>query len=215
MPKNFVSNKDESPRIFQNAFLDKVSRVHWSLPLILYVPVMLFMLYKAFTAHSLSALLILGLFLGGLAFWTLAEYVLHRFVFHYQPPGEWGKRLHFVAHGIHHDYPNDSKRLVMPPAMSLIFFALFYFLYTTILGMSITMAFYPGFIFGYLCYDMTHYALHHANIKHPLFLKLKEHHMVHHYHDPDNGYGVSSVLWDLIFGTTFKTKKQDSTTVSR
>lgn len=213
MHKNFVSNKDESPRMFENNFLDKVSRVHWSTPLILYVPLLLFLLYRAIFVFHLPALTILGLFAGGVVFWTFAEYILHRFVFHWKPPGKIGERIHFVAHGVHHDYPNDSKRLVMPPALSLIFCITFYLIYINTLGPAYTMAFFPGFIFGYLLYDMTHYALHHANIKHPLFLRLKEHHMVHHYHDPDNGYGVSSKLWDYIFFTNFRDTKSQKKTV--
>ncbi|MEM7105553.1 MAG: sterol desaturase family protein [Bacteroidota bacterium] len=210
MSKHFVSNKDESPRIFKNNFLDLVSRVHWSTPLILYIPFTLFLLYQAIFVYALNALTIIGLFFGGMLFWSFAEYVLHRFVFHYQPPGKWGERLHFVAHGVHHDYPNDSKRLVMPPALSLIFCVVFWFIYTSTLGYAYTMAFFPGFVVGYLMYDMTHYALHHANIKHPIFQKLKEHHMIHHYSHPEKGFGVSSTLWDIIFRSGYPKKKANS-----
>ncbi len=209
MSKNFVSNKDESVRMFENSFLDVMSRVHWIAPLIVYVPLTIYFLYRAIAVFQVPTLTILGLFVAGFFAWTFAEYVLHRFVFHYEPPGKLGKRIHFVAHGVHHDYPNDSKRLVMPPGLSIPLCVLFYFLYTYLLGDAYAMAFFPGFIVGYLTYDMTHYALHHAKIKHPLFLMLKEHHMVHHYHDPENGFGVSSKLWDYIFGTRFKINKKD------
>ncbi len=209
MPKHFISNKDESPALFNNKFLDFFSRVHWSVPLILYVPVAIWLLYRAFVVFQVPLLTGLGLFAAGFFAWTFAEYVLHRFVFHYELPGELGKKIHFIMHGVHHDYPMDSLRLVMPPALSLPLYFLFYYLYVSLLGVEYTMAFFPGFIFGYLGYDMTHYALHHANIKHPLFKSLKEHHMVHHFHDPDHGYGVSSKIWDYVFRTTFKLEKQD------
>jgi sterol desaturase/sphingolipid hydroxylase (fatty acid hydroxylase superfamily) len=32
-------------------------------------------------------------------------------------------------------------------------------------------------------------------------LWLKHHHVLHHYRNPDRGYGVSTPLWDYIFGT--------------
>lgn len=211
MPKNFVSNKDESPRMFKSNLLDLVSRVHWSTPLVLYVPFTTFLLYRAFAVFHLPILTFLALLVGGIVSWTLAEYVLHRFVFHWLPPGKIGERIHFVAHGVHHDYPNDSKRLVMPPALSIPLCILFYFIFTLSMGDAYAMGFMPGFVIGYMIYDMTHYALHHVNWKNGFFLALKEHHMVHHYHDPDNGYGVSSKLWDYIFRTTFKIQKKDRT----
>ena len=211
MPKHFVSNKDESIRMFKNRFLDLVSRVHWSTPLVLYIPFTTFLLYRAFAVYQLPILTVLALMAGGVLAWTFAEYVLHRFVFHWQPPGKIGERIHFVAHGVHHDYPNDSKRLVMPPALSIPLCIVFYLLFRFTMGDAFTMAFMPGYVIGYLLYDMTHYALHHVNWKNPFFLALKEHHMVHHYHDPDNGYGVSSKLWDYIFRTNFKITKKDRT----
>ena len=56
---------------------------------------------------------------------------------------------------------------------------------------------------------MLHYAIHHANLKNPLMKKLKRHHMMHHYSDPQKGYGVSSALWDIIFGTVFPMKNKN------
>ena len=66
-----------------------------------------------------------------------------------------------------------------------------------------------GFGLGYLAYDMIHYAVHHAPVRHPVFKKLQKHHMVHHYHDPEHGFGVSSVLWDKAFGTVFPKKSSE------
>jgi len=69
------------------------------------------------------------------------------------------------------------------------------------------MPFFSGFILGYLFYDISHYAIHHFNMHSKLWLAIKNHHMLHHYHDEYKGYGVSSPFWDLIFGTTFGKKK--------
>jgi len=209
MAKHFVSNKDESPDMFENRFLDAFSRVHWSIPLFLYVPLICYCLFLAMGTYQMKILPVMGWLVAGFAAWTFAEYVLHRFVFHYEPPGELGKRLHFIFHGVHHDYPMDSYRLVMPPPFSIPLAIFFFYVYTWSMGMGIGLTFYTGFVLGYLFYDMSHYAFHHANIKHPLFKKLKDHHMIHHFHDPDNGYGVSSIIWDHIFGTTFKLEKKD------
>lgn len=142
----------------------------------------------------------------GLGVWTLTEYVLHRFVFHWELPGKFGQRIHFIFHGVHHDYPSDSKRLVMVPTVSIPLASLFYFLFYFIFGPALVNPFFIGFILGYLTYDMTHYAVHHFNLKSPFWLELKNHHMRHHYMDSEHGYGVSSKIWDYVFRTTFRLK---------
>ncbi len=204
MAKNFVSNKDETVRMFRNNFLESLSHIHFTVPLFIFVPFILYCLYQSVFVFSLGVLAILGFIILGLGVWTLTEYVLHRFVFHWMPPGKFGERLHFIFHGVHHDYPSDSKRLVMVPTVSIPLAALFYFLFYLILGKQDVMPFFSGFLAGYLFYDMTHYAVHHFNLRSKFWLELKHHHMIHHYKDPDNGYGVSSKFWDLIFRTTFK-----------
>jgi len=115
MPKNFVSNDNETLRMFKSDFLEVFSKVHWTVPLILFVPVVLYYLYQAIFVWHLSFLLIIGLFIAGQVSWTIAEYIIHRFIFHYQPTSKFGQKLHFIFHGVHHDYPRDSLRLVMPP----------------------------------------------------------------------------------------------------
>ena len=206
MAKNFISNKDETVRMFRNNFLESLSHIHYTVPLFIFVPVITYCLYQSIAVFNLSALSIFGYILLGLVVWTLTEYVLHRFVFHWLPPGKIGARLHFIFHGVHHDYPSDSKRLVMVPTVSIPLAALFYFLFYFILGTQHVAPFFSGFLAGYLFYDISHYAIHHFNLKGKFWLELKQHHMRHHYMDMQNGYGVSSKFWDLIFRTTFPKK---------
>lgn len=49
-----------------------------------------------------------------------------------------------------------------------------------------------------------HYAIHQFPIRNKLFHKIKSNHMLHHYKDENKGFGVSSPMWDLVFGTNFK-----------
>lgn len=207
MPKNFVSNKDETLRMFQNDYLEALTRIHFLVPVYLFLPVILFMTYLSVFEYHLSFLMIVAMIICGLGVWTLTEYVLHRFIFHWELPGKFGRRIHFIFHGVHHDYPSDSKRLVMVPTVSIPLAALFYFLFRLIFGPMLVSPFFIGFIIGYLIYDMTHYAVHHFNLKSPFWLELKNHHMRHHYMDSENGYGVSSKIWDYIFRTTFRIKQ--------
>lgn len=206
MAKNFISNKDETVRMFENGFLERLTRIHYSVPLFLFIPVIIYSLYRAIWIDHINNLSLAGYILLGLFVWTLTEYVMHRFVFHWMPPGKLGERMHFVFHGVHHDYPSDSKRLVMVPTISIPLATLFFFLFKLILGHVNVFPFFVGFLSGYLFYDMVHYAIHHYNFKSKFWLDLKHHHMLHHYKDMDNGYGVSSKFWDLIFRTTFGKK---------
>ncbi len=201
---HFVSNQIESARMFKADWMEALSKVHFSIPLFIFLPVIGSCLWKA----EGNWMTITGLFLMGLIIWTLTEYVLHRFIFHWTPPGKWGERVHFIWHGVHHAYPNDQLRLVLPPSVSIPLATLFYLLFRVLLGYPSVYPFFAGFILGYLSYDMMHYAMHHLRWNNRLWLKIKNHHMLHHYQEHDKGFGVSSPLWDFIFNTTFNIKKK-------
>jgi len=202
--KNFVSDSKESSRMFKSDLLEPLSKVHFSVPLIIYVPVISYFLWKNFSSENFTFIVFIASYGSGLLFWTATEYSLHRFVFHFIPKSFWGQRLHFIFHGVHHDYPNDRLRLVMPPSVSIPLSLSFYFLFQIVLPVDWVPAFFAAFLTGYLIYDMSHYAFHHLTFQNPLLKKLKQHHMRHHYHEPDKGYGVSSVLWDKILQSDFK-----------
>ncbi|HTD98316.1 MAG TPA: sterol desaturase family protein [Mucilaginibacter sp.] len=204
MKKKYVSNSQESVRMFKNDLLEALSKVHFTVPLFIFVPVILFCLYKAFFVVHIPALTFIELFVVSVFVWSLVEYIMHRFVFHYAPPDKpWAQRMHFIFHGVHHDYPSDAKRLVLPPSVSIPLATIFYFLFNAILPTNYIFGFFPGFILGYLFYDISHYAIHHFNFKGALWKKIKQHHMLHHYQDPDKGYGVSSPFWDKVFRSDF------------
>lgn len=207
MAKNFVSNKDETVRMFENDLLEALSKVHFTVPLYIYVPAIGYFLYRSIWEFGLSFGTIISLILVGIVVWTLTEYTLHRFIFHFHAKTEFGKKIHFIFHGVHHDYPSDSKRLVMPPSVSVPLAVLFYFLFESIFGDVLVAPFFVGFIIGYLFYDMSHYAIHHFNMHNKFWLALKKHHIKHHFENPDLGYGVSSPLWDEIIGTNFPKKE--------
>lgn len=206
MKKNYVSNSPESTRMFKSDLLEALSKVHFFIPLVIYIPVIVYLVYKALFVANLSIGTFAWLVAAGLFVWTFVEYVLHRFVFHFVPKQKWALRLHFIFHGVHHDYPNDLKRLVLPPSASIPLATGFYFLFDALLPPTYVYAFFPAFIAGYLAYDMTHYAIHHFNFKSGIWKRIKQHHMLHHYSEPSRGYGVTSDLWDKIFRSRFTDK---------
>jgi len=206
MKKNYISNSQESVRMFKSDFLESLSKVHFLVPVFIFVPVIIYFIYEAFQ-NNLGVVTFTEMFITGLIVWTLVEYVMHRFLFHYMPADKpWAQRLHFIFHGVHHDYPSDAKRLVLPPSVSIPLALAFYFMFNAILPVNYIYGFFPAFLIGYLFYDESHYAIHHFNFKGKIWKKIKQHHMLHHYSDPAKGYGVSSPLWDKIFGSDFINK---------
>jgi sterol desaturase/sphingolipid hydroxylase (fatty acid hydroxylase superfamily) len=191
-----------SPRMFDNDWLDRLSRVHPSVPVILFLPAIVFLF--AHGLGHLSALAAIGLALGGYVFWTLTEYWMHRLVFHFEPERGIGARVHWIIHGVHHDHPNDPMRLVMPPSVSIPLATGFVALFWLVLGSPACWAFGAGFLAGYLIYDMTHYHLHHHRSNTRFGKFLREQHMRHHFQDHDTGYGVSIPIWDHVFRTVPK-----------
>ena len=203
------ASRGASPRMFKSDFLEYFSHVHPYTPVVVFVPVVLYFLYKSFGDERLGWWLTLLFFGGGLLLWSFLEYILHRYVFHLEINTSWGKRLHFFLHGVHHDYPNDATRLVLPPGFSIPMAFLFYYLFRWMVGELFLPSFFAGFVLGYLIYDMTHFALHHYNFNASWWKKLKHHHMKHHFMDSENGFGVSSMIWDYVFQTyRFKPKKK-------
>jgi|SRR5215207_1984618 len=188
--------------MFESDLLDRLSRVHPAVPPLIFLPavVLLFVI----GARRLTALETVGLVVAGWLFWTLAEYWIHRLVFHFEPEKGPGARFHWIIHGVHHDHPNDPLRLVMPPSVSVPLAVAFCGLFVLVLGEAGGSAFGAGFLLGYLVYDMTHYYLHHYKPRSRLGRVMRELHMRHHFQDDTRGFGISAPFWDYVFGTPLR-----------
>jgi len=186
--------------MFENPLLERLSRISPRTVLVVFIPYGVLAFYQGLRVVT-DFKTIAWLFLAGIFFWTFFEYVLHRFVFHFYPNWKFQQRFQFTMHGVHHQYPNDKDRLVMPVTVSIPLSLLLFFCFHLLLGNQV-WPFFSGFMLGYLTYDMIHYSVHFfTKIKHPLFLKLRQHHMDHHFRDPQKGFGVSTSFWDRIFRT--------------
>ena len=197
-----------SPRMFESDLLDKLSRVHPAVPVIIFVPAIVVMAVVGVAREGVLAAL--GLFFAGYVVWTLTEYFLHRLVFHFEPDHPLGRRLHWIIHGVHHDHPNDPMRLVMPPSVSVPLSLLFYGGFLLALGPDAAPALGAGFWAGYLIYDMSHFYMHHYRPKSRVGKRLRELHMRHHFQDHTKGYGVSAPWWDVVFRTAPPSRKTRS-----
>lgn len=187
-------------RLFENPVLERLSKISPLTVLAVYTPVIIFAIWKSFSVGIAVGAFFL-LFFSGLAVWTFFEYCFHRYVFHFTPKGSFQSRVSFLFHGVHHQYPNDKKRLVMPIALSLSIGVLLFLLSWPVFGDNV-WAYSAGFAVGYLAYDMMHYSIHH--FRHPKVKWLKnlwKSHLDHHFRDSTRGYGVSNYFWDVVFRT--------------
>ena len=189
----------DSPRIFENPLLDRLSRLDHRAPMLVFGPIVAVTVVWSVSAFGVLACAE-GLALG-YVIWTLFEYTVHRLLFHWELTSPLGARIHFLLHGIHHDYPSDPLRLVMPLLMSVPGGALSAAIMYAIGGVAAAPTF-AGFVAGYVVYDTLHYHLHHGNPRTAAGRFLKRAHMLHHFRDPHTWYGVSAPWWDFVFGTT-------------
>lgn len=198
-----------SPKLFESDLVDLFSRVPWYIVPIIYVPAISFWLYSGFSHGASLGALMLQMVIGYFI-WTLLEYWLHRKLFHWIPEAWWGERLHFILHGVHHDWFKDHLRLVMPPAGSIAIGVVVWattvatgYALQPVLDSTWTFGVFAGIMSGYLAYDMIHYYVHHGRPRTALMKALRSHHSKHH-HNPEYAerkFGVSTTLWDHVFGT--------------
>lgn len=204
-----IHNKGQA-RLFKSDFLEALTK---SNPLVIwgmYIPVMAFLLMRAAERYHFTALTITLVFLGGMLFWSLFEYFAHRFLFHWVPKTPRSVKFVYTLHGNHHHYPRDRQRLFMPPLPSLLIASVLFFLMQLVMGRYVYM-FFPGFVLGYLLYGSMHYAIHAWNPPFKWMKPLWRNHHLHHYKSEHQGFGVSSTLWDHVFGTMFdlQNEKED------
>jgi len=202
---------DVEMRLLKHDWMEALSRNNWYAIPGTWLPLVAFLLYLGWHAMGehvemvgARVVVIAALFGLGILGWTLLEYTLHRYLFHWEPSPKSYNQItaHFILHGIHHKTPMDPDRLVFPPALALLGVGIFYTIYASLFPWHIIVNFASGQLFGYICYDVIHYYLHHGQPSaHTYYAKRKAYHQAHHYKEPDLGYGISTLLWDGVFNT--------------
>ena len=205
--KAVIRKNEEQPRLFKNNFLEKLTYTTPTIIIVQYaiLTVACISYYVINVNPQATFLFVLEYYLLGLISWTLGEYLLHRFLYHKIKDASYDKGLQYIFHGIHHEYPNDTKRIILPPLPSLIIaallFGIIYSAFWLIQGSGdLAFIFSPGFINGYILYMLIHYTVH----KVPSPKKYNfwwRHHNIHHFQQHDRAFGVSSPIWDVVFRT--------------
>lgn len=201
-----IHNKGQA-RLFENSLLEMLTKANPIIIWSMYLPFIIWLPIYASDNLGFSAGNIFLLFITGMFFWTFFEYLAHRFLFHWIAESNRAQKLVYIMHGNHHHYPRDRERLFMPPVPSIILATVIFALQFLLLR-NYSFAFFPGFILGYLLYASMHYAIHAFNPPFKWMKPLWRNHHLHHYKNEHKGFGVSSTLWDHVFGTMFDLRKE-------
>ncbi|MDX1636386.1 MAG: sterol desaturase family protein [Balneolaceae bacterium] len=189
--------------IFENSFLEPLTKAPHYVSASIYTLTIGILLYIAFRVQVVDSFWAGALiFVGAMLFWTFFEYFAHRYLFHideYFPDSKIARKVAYTFHGIHHEYPRDTERIIMPPVPGLLIIGTLYLFFMAVLG-NYAYIFMPGFVTGYLLYTRIHYKTHTTPV--PSYLKKQyRHHALHHYKYPEKAFGISTTLWDRVFGT--------------
>ena len=134
---------------------------------------------------------------AGVIGWTLIEYWLHRALFHHAP-------ILARIHERHHRSPHD---LIGTPGWASVLIALIAVASPSwaALGFDLGTAATAGLVTGYLCYVFVHYATHHWRPRRDSYLyRARLRHARHHHLSHDGNFGVTTGLWDWVFGTALE-----------
>jgi len=194
-------------KLFDNPILERLSRTHISVPLIVFAIYSTALIYWSVTHTTLSVLATIGLFFAGVLAFTWVEYMVHRYLFHMGTYTKAREKLQYTLHGVHHEFPKDKDRLAMPPLLSITLATVLLLVFRVVMG-DFAFAFLPGFLVGYALYLAIHYMVHAFQPPKNFLKALWVNHGVHHYKDGEIVFGVSSPLWDYIYGT-MRLKKDD------
>lgn len=192
-----------SARIFTNPVLEKMSRTHISIPIAIFLGVSIYALYLGISTLQIPFWRAASLIVSGFLVFTFVEYMMHRFLYHMVPDSKWKDKIQYSLHGVHHDYPKDKDRLALPPFITALYAAILYLFFDLIMG-DLTYYFLPGFLCGYTMYLGVHFIVHAFQPPKNFLKALWVNHAIHHYKNPDVAFGVSTPLWDYVFGTVPK-----------
>lgn len=190
-------------RLFKAPLLETFTKTPGWIPAAVFLPLVVYLTHRSAAQVGVGQSVV-GWAMG-MALWTLAEYLIHRFVFHFVPKSQVGHKIMYLFHGVHHQFPRDRYRLVMPLSLSIPLAIFFGMLFRVVFGVQLVDSVLAGFVFGYVVYDSMHYLIHHLRPPQGrlAFLKtLWRWHHIHHYAEPDHAFNVSIPLWDYVFGTT-------------
>lgn len=147
--------------------------------------------------EQLDMILILGLFILGALTWSASEYILHRFVGHALK----GRVRFSREHLAHHTDPTYFTPTIQKVLLALIWFVLVFSLTSLVWSLAPALSFTTGFLTLYTFYEVLHRRIHTHAPMGAYGEMVRKHHLSHHFTDARLRHGVTSRLWDRVFGT--------------
>ncbi len=194
-----MSSEGVKVRIFQNPVLEALSHSNAVVNSVVWYGFGFFCLYHALGLIMARPLYALAIAVVTYIGWTLTEYVAHRFLFHYNATSDFGKKVFYIMHIHHHDYPDEMDRNMLPLSITIPVGSGIIIAALTLLDQPTAALFLGVYAIAYINYDLLHYMTHRPWA--PVPLAWKRHHMLHHYRTDDANYGVQTAIWDRLFGT--------------
>jgi sterol desaturase/sphingolipid hydroxylase (fatty acid hydroxylase superfamily) len=133
--------------------------------------------------------------LFGLFLFSIIEYSFHRWLSH------GSVQIMAQGHRAHHENPlgYDSLQCFLPALILMALSGLLVLLmpakYAFLLTGIITL--------NYVIYGLSHFTIHHHRFHYVLARSWAANHHIHHYH-ADTNFGVTTPLWDIVFGTRYR-----------
>jgi sterol desaturase/sphingolipid hydroxylase (fatty acid hydroxylase superfamily) len=203
-------SRNTQAKMFDSAFFEATSKVHPVTPFLLYVPLVLGLLGWSLATGRTSVGYAAAAFPAGWLTWSLMEYGIHRFAFHWEGNSPFTRKLHDVVHGYHHKYPDDATRLVMPLGASIPLALVIAGALWLLGNPAATLPYFCGIVAGYLFYDFTHWSTHYRTPLTKWGRAIRAHHMAHHFADPNANFGISHRWVDALVGTLRRRAEQSS-----
>lgn len=137
--------------------------------------------------------------------WTFFEYVLHRFWMHEAKGKNYASKEH-LRHHASEDTVLESWYLSWAGVL-LVGFALIPFLGRLVGWPTFGWGLGVGWVVGYGFYDWVHWRAHRRPIRNGYEAWLRRHHFFHHFHAPMKNHGVTTPVWDMVFGTYVRAER--------
>lgn len=170
-------------------------------PTLYFLPIDLALIYFCYARGVTLNIIAIALCIGFL-FWTLAEYLIHRFLFHSRPSSPRMRNLVDYLHVRHHKEPLKLPSVVLPLWLMIVFsLAGILLLWVILQSFELAVLTYIGFGVGYLVYECTHYLMHRALLQNSTAPDWTKFHLFHHFVDARVNFGISSAFWDRVFST--------------
>jgi sterol desaturase/sphingolipid hydroxylase (fatty acid hydroxylase superfamily) len=161
---------------------------------IIYAAILLALVLRALRGSRSDQLIWLGAAIVAAGSWTLVEYLLHRFVFH---------RIPLIA-DLHHAHHAAPRAYVGTPTwVSFLILSGLFLAIWRLLMLNIAFGAITGLITGWLWYGLVHHVIHYRRPRRlAVALRGSSHrHLLHHSLYGSGNYGVTTPVWDYVFGT--------------